>query len=99
MAKAKTLEPYVKEALINNPKARGDNFTLYVEVLRNFIDVDGMSFATVCAHHVTLGIPSLETITRVRRKIQETNPDLRDEKAVRKRAEEETDILDYVRSC
>lgn len=97
MAKAKNIEPLVKEALINNPKARGDNFILYAEVLRNFASIDRLTFAEVCTHHVTLGIPSLETITRCRRKLQENNPDLRDEEAARIRDLEEADILDYVR--
>ncbi len=98
MAKAKNIEPLVKEALINNPKARGDNFILYAEVLRNFASIDRLTFAEVCIHHTTLGIPSLETITRCRRKIQEKCPELKDEEAVKMRALEEVDILDYVRN-
>lgn len=98
MAKAKTMEPYVKEALINNKEARGDNFILYAEVLRKFASIDRLTFEEVCLYHKRLGIPSLETITRCRRKIQERCPELKDEKAAEIREKEELEFEEYSRS-
>ena len=96
MSKVYYLEPMVEEALINKPITRADNFALYVEILNHFIDVK-MSLQDVFLNHVALGIPSLESITRCRRKLQEKNPSLRDEKAVKIRAKEEEEYKDYAR--
>lgn len=96
MAKIKTVEPLVMTALKEEPKTRGDNFFLYIAVLKNFIDPK-MSLEAVCENHKTLGIPSLESITRCRRKIQEQNPELRDAAADKVRAEEEQEFIEYSR--
>ena len=80
MAKITQIEPLVEKALAYHPETRGDNFLLYVEVLKHFIDTQ-LPLAYVFTHHKALGIPSLETITRCRRKLQELHPYLRDEKA------------------
>lgn len=96
MAKIYAIEPIVAEALQNVPATRGDNFILYIEVLRKFIDPK-MSLQAVFENHKTLGIPSLETITRCRRKIQERNPELRDEAADKVRKDEEKEFVDYAR--
>ena len=95
MARIKSLEPLVERALEENVYARGDNYQLYVEVLRHFIHVDRLTFEEVCIHHVTLGIPALETITRCRRKIQERRPDLRDPESEKARLETESEIYAY----
>ena len=39
MSRLKFLEPLVEEALINNKRCRGDNFILYLEVLKKYIDL------------------------------------------------------------
>lgn len=96
MSKVYYLEPMVEEALINKPITRADNFALYEEILKHFIDTN-MSLRDVFLNHVTLGIPSLESITRCRRKLQEKNPSLRNEKAVEIRAKEEKEYRDYAR--
>ncbi len=90
MSRIYDLEPLVQEALIRNPNSRADNFILYVEVLKNFIDTNS-SLKYVFLNHVELGIPSLESITRCRRKLQERDSSLRDNKAteLRVKAEEE----------
>lgn len=94
MARINLIEPIVEEALIEEPATRGDNFLLYIAVLRKFIDTK-MSLEDVFNNHVILGIPALETITRCRRKLQEKNPQLRNEKAEGVRANEEQEYIDY----
>ena len=89
MARINVIEPLVEEALINNKACRGDNFILYLEVLKKFIDPT-MRLNEVFLYHKELGIPALETITRCRRKLQEKNPELRDE-AVAKLREQDYD--------
>lgn len=94
MAKIHLIEPIVEEILINKPATRGDNFLLYVEVLKRFTNVK-MSLESIFVNHKFLGIPALETITRCRRKLQETNPSLRDKKARSIRANEEEEYFTY----
>lgn len=94
MKKIYFIEPIVKEALTNNPQTRGDNFLLYNEVLKQYVDTRH-SFEFICEKHVELGIPSLETITRCRRKLQEKNPDLRDKKSAELRQDIKQDYINY----
>lgn len=97
MAKISIVEPLVEEALINNKSCRGDNFILYLEVLKKYIDVN-MSLKDIFANHKALGIPALETITRCRRKLQEKHPELKDEVVAAVREQEEEQYIDYSRS-
>lgn len=94
MARLKIIEPQVKEALINNKLTRGDDYILYLEVLKQYIDVD-MSLNDVLKNHEILGIPPFESVTRARRKLQEIYPELRDEKKSKIRAKEEQEYRDY----
>lgn len=94
MPRINLIEPLVEEALINNKACRGDNFILYLEVLKKYIDTN-LSLKEVFLHHKELGIPALETITRCRRKLQERNPELRDENAFQLRSSEQKEFVDY----
>lgn len=94
MAKIKQIEPIVEYALVFHPETRGDNFLLYVEVLKRFIDTR-LPIEDVFRRHKELGIPSLETITRCRRKLQELNPSLRDEEMEEVRRHERNAFYDY----
>lgn len=80
--KIKSIEPLVEEALTTNPASRGDNYILYMEVLSHYINVNCISFASLCRNHEALGVPSLESITRARRKLQETHPEYRPNDAI-----------------
>ena len=97
MAKISIIEPLVEKALRDNVAAREDNYILYIEVLENYIHVDSVSFKDVCLHHVELGIPSLESITRCRRKLQEKFPELAGENR-KVRENEEQIFREYSRS-
>lgn len=96
MAKIAMIEWIVFEALTDHPKTRGDNFLLYIEVLRHFIDTR-MPLIEVFERHKELGIPSLETITRCRRKLQNLHPELRDAKADAIRKQEAAQFYEYSR--
>lgn len=96
MAKISIVEPIVEEALRINPNTRGDNFLLYIAVLKKYIN-PRMSLEAVFENHKTLGIPSLETITRCRRKLQEKNPELRDSVADKVRRTDEKEFVEYSR--
>lgn len=86
------------EALKNHPETRGDNFLLYNEVLKHYIDTSASLYG-VFKHHAELGIPSLESITRCRRKIQERNPSLRPVEDIQEaRKAEESEYLKYAKS-
>lgn len=97
MSKIKMIEPIVADALIYHPETRGDNFLLYIEVLRRFINVS-MPMEDVFRRHKELGIPSLETITRIRRKLQESFPFLRDAEADEMRRREQEEHYNYSKS-
>lgn len=94
MARIHLIEPIVEEALEKVPATRGDNFILYIEVLKHYVD-PRLSLKEVFIHHKELGIPALESITRCRRKLQEKNPNLRDERVTKIRAIEEENFIDY----
>ena len=98
MARISLIEPIVERALIENELAREDNFVLYVEVLKSFVKVNELTFEELCLNHIALGVPSLETITRCRRKLQEKHPELVSEKAKEIRENEEELHLEYARS-
>lgn len=97
MAKLYDLEPRVEEILEWYPETRKDNFILYLKVLEDYIDTR-MSIADVFTHRVELGIPSLESITRTRRKIQERRKDLIDEGAEKIRKQERAEFVQYALS-
>lgn len=96
MAKIKQVEPIVERALVYHPETRGDNFLLYIEVLKEYINT-GLPIEYVFRNHKALGIPSLETITRCRRKLQEVDPSLRDERVDEIRRQEANAFYDYAR--
>lgn len=92
------VRPLVYEVLVNNPVARGDDFILINEVLKNFVN-EQMPLETVLTHHVELGVPSFASIIRIRRKIQEQHPELLPSDAViEMREAEEQAYKEWVKS-
>lgn len=58
-----------------------------------------MSFHDLCVYHWDFEMPSFESITRIRRKLQRKYPELRAEKKVEEaRAEQEKFIREYSKS-
>lgn len=72
------IEDLVLSALERNEKARQDDFILYGSVIKNMgVDIK-QSLAFIFSHHAELGLPAFESVSRARRKIAETRPDLFD---------------------
>ena len=83
MRKLKKLEITVKEILKNDE--------LSSKLYPNEI---GKKFETVMFHAKNKGI-SFESITRCRRKLQEKNPELRDEETVKNRNKKQKEYIKY----
>ena len=97
MATLKKVESAVKAVLIAHPDARDDDFILINRVYQRFkFDVGSTYFDTVMSNAKKYRLPSFESITRARRKLQAEYPELRasqQEQAIR-RYEQET-FRDY----
>lgn len=84
----------VESVLAEHPDARDDDFRLYGWVCKRMCpDVMDLSFKEVLWKSTKLGLPSYETVTRARRKAQETNPALRGKK-YKKRQERQADYIE-----
>jgi len=90
----------VEDALINDPKLRDDDNLLYISVCKRINPhVIGMNFEDVLTNRSSMGIPSIETVGRCRRKIQETHPNLRSsKKAEDARYDQFKEVMEYVSS-
>ena len=96
--KCKQLEPLVIDLLQKYPVMREDDFKLVLGVyLATNPIVFNMSFIDVMKQHEKLGLPSFASITRSRRKICESRPDLKDKATVKIRAEEQENYKRYSR--
>lgn len=89
------VEKLVKAILEDCPEARDDDNILMVEYCRKV----GYDINTPYAVALLTGSPNRDTVTRVRRKVQERNPDLRPSENVKgRRKKAEDDWKEYVRS-
>ena len=99
MSKLKTMEKVVLQILEEKPATRKDDYVLMLEVCNKLCpDVLYHEFRTALYCHNALKIPSWETVSRCRRKIQAKRPDL-DERETRKRRNEEEELYrEYART-
>lgn len=96
MSRLKELSNRVKSILEVNENARNSDNVLYLHVLRSYgaergLDIDKMSVPMLLLHCKDMGLPSLESMGRARRKVQELYPELRgsdDTQAIREMQEE-----------
>ena len=97
--KISKVEPLVKEVLEDYEEARNDDFFLISEVFYKLIpDVTNIPFTAVMLAHNTLKLPSIESITRSRRKLQAKYEHLRASERIEKaRAEIEEEYIEYSR--
>ena len=82
MKRLKELSIRIKRILEENERARDSDNVLYLHVLRSYgeergIDVDTMSVPMLLLNCREMGLPSLESMGRARRKIQKAFPELR----------------------
>lgn len=94
MAKINLVHQLVYDTLKNNPETRTDDFILIREVLSYWLSGE-MSIDSLFLNHKQLGIPSFETITRCRRKIQEQFPELVNAEVEELREQEEGEYVHY----
>jgi hypothetical protein len=92
-----SLETIVLSALEENEKARADDFILYGSVLKRLNINLNESIANVLANHITLKLPSFESVSRCRRKILETRVDLQSDKTKLTREDEQKKYKEYSR--
>ena len=95
MARLKNYEKLVTEILYDHAETRNSDRRLYLKVLE-YMGFD--TFVTVDHFFMSDSYPNIESIRRVRQKIQEENPDLRATgRAKEGRKEAEKEYLEYVR--
>lgn len=69
--KLKDLEKNVKEILKESPATRGDDDLLYISLLEKMkIDIKKPSAITFLRNYRKLGLPTIESVGRCRRRIQ-----------------------------
>lgn len=95
MAQCSILEPIVRDILTKYPETRDDDYLLILKVFDKFVDTTNLSVEAVFKNHSQLQLPSMHTITRVRRKIQET--ELFSDKGKKRRKEEIKDYKEYAK--
>lgn len=95
MKQLKRLEEIVEEILKNDELSRKDDCYLILQVVTKLYPYEiGKKFETVMFNAKSKGI-SFESITRCRRKLQEKNPELKDEETVKIRNAKQKDYIKY----
>lgn len=92
------VHPVVVDVLKAKPQTRGSDDLLYIEVIKEFADphVLNMSFENVLKNRAIIGLPSMETVMRARRKAQERDEMLKpSEKIIERRFENWKDVREY----
>ena len=97
--KISKIEPIVKDILEKNVVARNDDFILVGDVYNKINkNISKMPFLYILANHTEFSLPSIESITRCRRRLQSKYEHLRANKKTRKiRMEEEIKFREYAR--
>lgn len=89
------LEPIVERCLVSDERCRKDDFILYLSVIEQYGLDTTMSIHSVLNNHSLLKLPSFESVSRCRRKIQERDVSLKDSATARMREEARQDYSDY----
>ena len=93
----KTMHKRVMAVLTDTPVSRSSDKALIAEIYRRYYGIYGEPFYTVM--HIS-DLPSFETITRCRRKIQETHEDLRAVEPVEnERINRQIDFIEYAKEA
>ena len=78
MEKLKDLEKRVRKILKNNPSTRGDDDLLYSYILDDLkVDTSKFNVQGFLLSYRKMGIPTIETVGRCRRKIQSKDETLK----------------------
>ena len=77
MKNLKTIENKVKMILKKNEDARNDDMVLYLALCNLCLkDAGAIPLAEIMTQHKSLGLPSFESVSRTRRKLQARQPEL-----------------------
>ena len=97
MTKLKELETVVKEILKDKPATRGDDDLLYIYVLDQMhINLSSYSVTSFLLNYRKLGVPTIESVGRCRRKIQSKHEELKPTPdIILKRKKVENSFYDY----
>jgi hypothetical protein len=102
--KFETLEEEIEYILEYNHEARADDMTLYSDYVYRRIKDEGLGLGWLVKifsdrkYRASKGICTFETVTRVRRRLQASNPELRPTKeAIEARKEQTKKIKQYAR--
>ena len=97
MTKLKEMEKVVKKILKENPPTRGDDDLLYLDVLDEMqINLRDFTAESFLLNYRKLGIPTIETVGRCRRRIQAKDETLKPTpEIILKRKKLETSYYNY----
>lgn len=85
----------VKAILTERPETRDDDMKLYAIFVHKTVRISSsVGFYEALYNHSKYNLPSYESVTRARRKVQEENPNLQGEKRT-KRLEMEEEYRQY----
>ena len=85
MRNLKTIEKKVRVVLEKNEDARNDDMVLYLALCNACLkDAGAIPLAEIMTQHKYLGLPSFESVSRTRRKLQARYPELMGNARVRR---------------
>lgn len=85
----------VKKILIAKPDTQDDDMKLYAYMVYNVVGLaPSVGFYEAVFNHTKYGLPSYESVTRARRKVQENEPTLRGKRYL-KRLERQEEYRQY----
>ena len=97
MAKLNKISNIVLRVLEENQEARKNDFVLYGYVCDKLGVITNFDFRTTLQNSFMFGLPSFESITRARRKLQAQYPELKDSRTAKIRAEEQEEYREFAR--
>lgn len=92
------LEPIVERCLVSDERCRKDDFILYLSVIEQYGLDTTMSIHSALKNHSVLKLPSFESVSRCRRKLQERDVSLKDDDTAKMRERERQEYEDYAMS-
>lgn len=97
MAKLDKIKNIVLRVLEKSTEARKDDFVLFSLVCDEMGVPSNFDLRTMLNNHRLFGLPSWESVSRARRKIQAEQPELKDAEMAVIRADEEKEYREFAR--
>ena len=97
MSKLNKIKNIVLRVLEKNTEARKDDFVLFSLVCDELGVPSNFDLRTMLNNHRLFGLPSWESVSRARRKIQAEQPELKDAEMAEIRADEEKEYREFAR--